>query len=113
MVVWAEVGDQPDVGVLIDSLGGVSSGSGGSGLIRDIVDVVVLVDFAIGIHHRCFVSFASKAIFLQMAFLLAESADNVGVPDGGGMSLVVAVALVTVVKMSKALVVGANDRKLG
>ncbi len=114
-MVWAEDGNQPDVSILVDGLGLVSSGSGDGGLVRDVVGTVVLVDFAVGIHHGCFVSFASKTIFLQMAFLLTVSADNVGVPDhGGGASLVVAVVagLAVVLEVRKALVVRVNDRNL-
>ncbi len=95
MVIRAEVGDRPDVSVLVGDLGGVSSSSS-SGLVRDIVDAVVVVDLAIGIHYGRFVSFMGETILLQMAFLFAVSADDIGVPDRGkgGSNLVAGLVVV-------------------
>jgi len=114
MVVQAEVGDQPDMSVLVDDLGRVSSRSGGGGLVRDVVDTVVMIYLAIVVHHGCLVSLAGETKFLQMAFLLTVSADSVGVPDcGGGACLVVAVIVLAIVlEVHEGLIVGTNDSNL-
>jgi hypothetical protein len=114
MVIRAGVGDQPNVGVLVDGLCVMISSSGSGGLVRYIVDMVVLVNLAIGFHHWSLVSFAGEAIFLQMVFLFALPADHVGVPDrgGGGAGLVAIVALAIVPGAGDVLVVPANDSDL-
>ena len=75
--------------------GASSSGSwGGSSrtLVGDVVDAVVLVRLAVGVHHGGFVSLTGETIFLQVPLFLAISASGVGVPqDGVGAGLVVAV----------------------
>jgi hypothetical protein len=113
MVIRAEVGDQPDVSFLVGDLGRVSSSSG-SWLVRDIVDAVVLIDLAIGVHHGHFVSLMGETILLQMVFLFAVSADDVEVPDrgggGGGASLVAGLAIV--LEVGEGHVVVANDSDL-
>jgi len=69
MVVRAEVSERTYEGIFIS---GVGSGAGSSGswggssraLVGDVVDAVVLVRLAVGVHHRGLVSFAGKTIFL-------------------------------------------------
>jgi hypothetical protein len=52
MVIGAEIGNRPDVSILVGNL----SGAGSSGLVSDVVDAVVLIGFAIGIDHGAIVS---------------------------------------------------------
>ncbi len=116
MVIWAEVGDRPDEGVLIAGLGsGASSSGGGDGLLSDIVDtvalVLVLVGLAFGIHHGGLVPLAGKAVLLEVTLLLAVPAGSVGVPHcGGGAGLVFAVIAAAIVVSIPGV---ANDSKLG
>ena len=97
MVVRAEVSERTYEGVFVSGIGsGASSSSGWGGssrtLVGDVVDAVVLVRLAVGVHHGGLVSFAGKTIFLQVPLFLAVPAGGVGVPqDGVGAGLVVAV----------------------
>ena len=96
-MIRAEVSERAYEGIFVSGFGcRASSSSGWSGssgtLVGDIVNAVVLVRLAIGVHHGGFVSFAGETIFLQVALFLAISASGVGVPQGGvGAGLVVAV----------------------
>ena len=97
MVVRAEVSERTYEGVFISGVGSGASSSGSWGgssrtLVGDVVDAVVLVRLAVGVHHGGLVSFAGKTIFLQVPLFLAVPASGVGVPqDGVGAGLVVAV----------------------
>ena len=97
MVVRAEVSERTYEGIFVSGVGSGASSSGGWGgsgrtLVGDVVDAVVLVRLAIGVHHGGFVSFAGKTIFLQVPLFLAISASGVGVPqDRVGAGLVVAI----------------------
>ena len=96
-MIRAEVSERTYEGIFVSGFGsraGSSSGwSGSSGtLVGDVVNAVVLVRLAVGVHHGGFVSFAGETIFLQVALFLAVSASGVGVPQGGvGAGLVVAI----------------------
>ena len=50
MVVWAEVGDRPDKGVLVDGFRLMRVAIGG--LVGHVVDTVGFVRLAVGVHHR-------------------------------------------------------------
>ena len=56
MVVRAEVSERTYEGVLVSGVGGGASSGGGWGgssrtLVGDVVDAVVLVRLAVGVHH--------------------------------------------------------------
>ncbi len=96
MMIRAEVSERANEGIFVSGLGGRAGSSGGrsgsSGtLVGDIVDAVVLVRFAIGVHHGGLVSFAGETIFLEVALFLTVSANGVGVPQGGAGAGLVAV----------------------
>ena len=99
MVIRAEVSERTYEGIFVSGVGSGASSSGSWGgssrtLVGDVVDAVVLVRLAVGIHHGGLVSFAGKTIFLQMPLFLAVSASGVGVPqDGVGAGLVVVVVV--------------------
>jgi hypothetical protein len=104
MVVWAEVGDGADEGVLIAGLRSWLGRSSGGGLLGDVVDavVLVLVGLAVGVHHGGLVPLTGEAVLLEMAFLLAISAGSIGVSDGsGGAGLVVGDAFLLEAKDSE------------
>ncbi len=70
---------------------------GGSGLIGNIVDaVVLLVQFAIGIDHRSLVPFEGETIFLKMALFLAISTFGIRVAKRCRAVFALVVAVVTV-----------------
>ena len=107
MMVRAEVSERTNECVLVSGLGGRAGSSGGwsgsSGtLVGDIVNMVVLVWFAIGVHHGGLVSFAGETIFLEVALFLTVSANGVGVPQGGvGAGLVAVETFLLEAKRSK------------
>jgi hypothetical protein len=94
MVIQAEVGDQCDMGVLIDELQltGVASG-----LVDHVVDTVGFVPLAVGIDHRTIVPFARKALFLQAPLFVAVPADDVGVPGAAVVGLAIVAGWAVVV----------------
>ena len=97
MMIRAEVSERTYEGIFVSGFGGrAGSSSGWSGssgtLVGDVVNAVVLVRLAVGVHHGGFVSFAGETIFLQVPLFLAISASGVGVPqDCVGAGLVVAI----------------------
>ena len=107
MMIRAEVSERAYEGVFVSGFGcrASSSSSGWSGssgtLVGDVVNAVVLVRLAIGVHHGSFVSFAGETIFLQVALFLAVSAGGVGVPQGGVGAGLVAETFLLEAKRSK------------
>ena len=88
MVIRAEVSERTYEGIFVSGVGSGASSSGGWGgsgrtLVGDVVDAVVLVRFAVGVHHGGLVSFAGKTIFLQVSLFLAVPASGVGVSQDG------------------------------
>ena len=81
MVVGAQVGDCPHVGVLVLWLGLVV-------LFGHVVDAVVVIGLALGIHHWSVVSFAGVALLLNVPLFLTVAAQDVGVPGSIGAALV-------------------------
>ncbi len=73
MMVGAEVGDCPHLGILILLLGLVV-------LFSHIVDMSVVIGLALGIHHWSIVSLVGVALLLHVPLLLAVATGNVGVP---------------------------------
>ena len=71
---------------------------GGSGLVSDVVDaVVLLVQLAIGIDHRGLVAFSGEAIFLKVPFLLAVPALGVRIAELRWAAVVTLVVMVVTV----------------
>ena len=96
MVVWVNVGDRADEGVLVGGLLLRSVGVGG--LVGHVVDPVGLVRLAVGIHHGGVVSPARETFSLAVSLLVTISADDIGVGRGVVTGLPV-VALVAVLRV--------------
>ncbi len=102
-MVGGEVGNRPNMGVLVDNLR-----LAGSRLVGDIVDTVGLVGFAIGVNHGSIVSLARKTFFLQVSILVPVPADDVGVPGTVGTGLAIVAGRVVVPLWREAVVAGSD-----
>ncbi len=72
MVIQAEVGDRPDVGILVDNflLAGIAGG-----LVSHIVDMIGFLPLTIGINHRSIIPLTREEFFLQVSLFVAVPAD--------------------------------------
>ncbi len=73
MMVGAEVGHCPHQGILILLLGLFV-------LFSHVVDAIVFIGLALGIHHWSIVSFAGVTLLLHVLLFLAIATRNVGIP---------------------------------
>jgi hypothetical protein len=80
MVVQAEVGNSPHLGIFVVLVRVVV-------LLGHIFDAVVLVGLALGIHHWSVVTAVGVALLLHVALFLAVAAREVGVPGAIGTAL--------------------------
>jgi hypothetical protein len=95
MVVWAEVGDRPDKGVLVDGFRLMRVAVGR--LVGHVVNPLGFVQLAIGVHHGGVSSPGREAIFLAVLLFVAEPADDVGVGGSAVTGLAVVVGWAGVV----------------
>jgi hypothetical protein len=96
------------VSILVGDLGR----AGGSRLVGDVVDAVVLIGFANGINHGSVVSLAGETLFLQVPLLVAVPADDVWVPGAAGAGLDVVVSWAVVFLRRKAVIASLDDGNL-
>ena len=85
MVIRAQIGDSPNVRILVLGLGLIH----GVVLLGDVVDAALIL-FAVGVNHWCSVSTAGVAFALHVSFLFTISTHNVGISgpvaaDRGGV----------------------------
>ncbi len=88
MVVRAEVGDSPHLGVLV-----LLVGIPVLQVVSHIVDTVVFKRFAIGVNIWLIVMTAGVTFFLHVAFLLTITAGDVEVPGPVGSGLPIEASL--------------------
>jgi len=89
MVVWVEVGDRSDEGLLVGKFRVTMVAFGG--LVGHVVDAVGFVRLAVGVDHRGTSSSTGEAFFLAMSLFVAIPANNVGV---AGVAAVAGLAIV-------------------
>ncbi len=80
MVVGAQVGNGPHVSFFVFLLGLFVLGH--------IVDPVVVIGLAVGIHHWSFVSLTGATFLLHVPFLLTSATHDVGIPRPIGAALI-------------------------
>ncbi len=74
MMVRAQIGDSPNVRIFVLGPGLIH----GVVLLANIVDTALIL-FAVGVHHGGTISAGGVALMLHVPFLLAITADHIGV----------------------------------
>ena len=90
MVVWVEVGDRSDEGLLVGKFRVMMVAFGR--LVGHVVDAVGFVQLAVGVDHRGTSSSTGEAFFLAMSLFVAIPANNVGVAGVAGVACLAVVA---------------------
>jgi hypothetical protein len=104
MVVWVEVGDRPDKGVLVDGFRLMRVAVGG--LVGHVVSPVGFVRLAVGIHHGGVSSPVREAFFLAVPLFVAVPADDVGVGGSAVTGLAVVAGRARIVSGMETAIAG-------
>jgi hypothetical protein len=109
MVIRAEVGDRPDVGVLVVGIGlaGIVVGP-----VSHVVDPIGLIGFAVGVDHGSVGPSTGEALFLGLSLFVAVPADDVGVGGVAVTDLAIVVSWAGVVPRRESGRCGTEVRRL-
>ncbi len=105
MMVRAEVGNQPNMGILVPSFGL----AGGSRLASNAVDAVGLVPLPVSIDYWTMVPLTREAFFLQVPLFVAVPEDDIWVPGAAVVGLPIVVSRTVGRLLRREAVVASTD----